>query len=352
MEHASASEGDTLASPIGRASGGDEPDGARWQRLLAEAIRDPQELWRVLDLPPAALPAARSSAKLFPLLIPRGFAALMQVGNLNDPLLRQVVPLAEESQAHPGFVRDPLRESGAGHAVGLLQKYQGRALLVTTGACAVHCRYCFRRHFPYADLPRGRRWWSDAMAALAADPTVSELILSGGDPLTLPDSQLAALADDASAIPHLRRLRIHSRLPVVLPERVDRAFLSWLGASRLRPVVVIHANHANEISDDVTAACRRMLEAGAVVLNQSVLLAGINDRVDALAALSEALFRAGVLPYYLHALDRVEGAGHFQIEEGTAAGLVREMAARLPGYLVPKLVREVPGAASKVPIPW
>lgn len=321
-----------------------------WRTLLAGAVREPDELWRLLGLPADQLPAARRAAAAFPLLVPRGFLALIAPGRLDDPLLRQVLPLGAEEHDPPGFSGDPLQEDGFEAVPGLIRKYASRALLVTTGACAVHCRYCFRREFPYHDLPRGRRWWAPALAWLEAHPEVDEVLLSGGDPLTLPDSQLAALAADLAAIPHLRRLRLHTRLPVVLPERVDDGLVAWLGATRLRPVVVIHANHPRELSPAVVAACGRLRAAGATMLNQSVLLAGVNDDAAVLAGLSLALFDAGVLPYYLHVLDRVRGAGHFLVEDGTARALAGELAARLPGYLVPRLVREEPGRANKVPV--
>ncbi len=348
MESPAANEGDNLAVESRHASALAEP---QWTRLLAAAIRDVDVLWRELDLPAAALPAARAAAKLFPLLVPRGFMALMQRGDLNDPLLRQVVPLAAELEQHADCSPDPLAESGCADTPGLLHKYHGRVLLVTTGACAVHCRYCFRRHFPYGELPRGRRWWSDAVAHISADTSISEVLLSGGDPLTLPDAQLAELAAELAAIPHLVRLRIHSRLPVVLPERVDERFLAWFTRGRLRPVLVIHANHPREITPAVAAACQRLRAAGVTVLNQSVLLAGVNDRVEILVELCEKIFtEAGVLPYYLHALDRVQGAAHFATADAVAIVLVREMTARLPGYLVPRLVREIPGQPNKVSI--
>ena len=337
-------EGGTLSA--------DRPDasGAPWTGLLSQAIREVDELWRILDLPAALLPAARAAARGFPLLVPRGFAALMRRGDPGDPLLRQVLPLGEELASPPGWTTDPLQEAGCAAAPGLLRKYHGRALLVTTGACAVNCRYCFRRHFPYAELPRGRRWWGPALAELAADPGCSELILSGGDPLTLPDAQLAALIGDAAAIPQLSRLRLHTRLPVVLPERVDSGLLAAIAGSRLTPVVVIHANHANELATAAAAACARLRQAGCLLLNQSVLLAGVNDDAGVLAALSARLVAIGVTPYYLHQLDRVAGAAHFAVEDHRARALVAELAARVPGYLVPRLVREEPGAAGKTPL--
>ncbi len=338
---AGGNEESTLAAPSGDAST------PRWQRLLGEAIRDVDALWTLLGLPPAALAGARSAAKGFPLLVPHGFAALMRPGDLSDPLLRQVLPLGEELTDPPGYTADPLHESGCGSAPGLLSKYRGRALLVTTGACAVHCRYCFRRHYPYDELPRGARWWTPALSAIAGDPDCHELILSGGDPLTLPDSQLAALVRDAAAIPHLARLRVHTRLPIVLPERVVPGLLDALTGTRLTCAVVIHANHAQELSPAVAMACAQLRGADCTLLNQSVLLAGINDDVDTLAALSERLTAMHVVPYYLHQLDRVSGAAHFAVSDERAGELHRQLHARLPGWLVPRLVREVPGAPGK-----
>jgi len=326
------------------------PGEATWQRLLREAIRDPDELITVLALPASLRPGAQAAARLFPLLVPRGFAALMTPGDPADPLLRQVLPLADETIPTPGYVSDPLHEGECAPLPGLLHKYHGRVLLVTTGACAVHCRYCFRRHYPYQDRPRGPAWWRPACAYVADRPEIDEVLLSGGDPLTLPDAQLAALAADFAAIPHLRRLRIHSRLPIVLPERIDDAFLAWFADGRLRPVLVVHANHARELAPAVVAACRRLGTAGVTVLNQSVLLRGVNDTVDSLDALSRALADAGVQPYYLHQLDRVSGAAHFAVDDDRARGLVRALADRLPGYLVPRLVREEPGQPGKSPI--
>ncbi len=318
-----------------------------WQALLADAIRDVDELWRVLALPTDHLDAARAATRSFPLLVPRGFAALMTPGDLYDPLLRQVLPLAEELSDPPGFTADPLHEADCSTAPGLLRKYAGRSLLVTTGACAVHCRYCFRRHFPYQELPRGQRWWTPALTAIANDPACEELILSGGDPLTLPNAQIQAIISDAAEIPHLTRLRIHTRLPVVLPERVDHGFIAACRSTRLNPVMVIHANHERELSSTVTTACDQLRRAGVLLMNQSVLLAGINDTVQALANLSRRLIAIGVQPYYLHQLDHVSGAAHFAVSDGRAKSLIAELATLVPGYLVPRLVREEPGRLGK-----
>ena len=342
MQAGAVGEGGTVAALDRDASA------PRWQRLLAEAVRDVDELWRLLELPAGLLPAARRAAEGFPLLVPRGVLALMLRGDPADPLLRQVLPLGDELTSPPGFTADPLHEAGCGAAPGLLSKYRGRALLVTTGACAVHCRYCFRRHFPYDGLPRGSDWWTPAMEALRADPQCHELILSGGDPLTLPDAQLAALIRAAADVPNLTRLRIHSRLPVVLPERVDDGLLTALTGTRLTCTVVIHANHAREVAPGVAEACARLRRSGCLLLNQSVLLAGVNDTVAILADLSERLAALGVMPYYLHQLDRVAGAAHFAVEDDRAIQLHRALHAQLSGWLVPRLVRELPGLPGKM----
>jgi EF-P beta-lysylation protein EpmB len=273
----------------------------------------------------------------------------MRRGDPGDPLLRQILPLGEELAQHPGFVPDPLDESGALRAPGLLHKYAGRALLVATGACAVNCRYCFRREFPYGEQSSAGRW-RQAVECIAGDPSIEELILSGGDPLSLTDARLHALVEHLRPVPHLRRLRIHTRLPVVLPSRIDAGFLEWLATLPWQVVVVLHANHGREIDEAVAAACVRMRDAGATLLNQSVLLRGVNDDARVLADLSQRLFAAGVLPYYLHLLDRARGTSHFEVDETRARRLAAELAALLPGYLVPRLARELPGAASKTVI--
>lgn len=320
---------------------------APWQQTLARAIRDPEVLLARLDLPHDLLPAARQAAALFPLLAPEPFVARMRPGDPHDPLLRQVLPLDLELDEAAGFLKDPVGDRAALHHGGVLHKYHGRALLVATGACAVHCRYCFRRHFPYAEANASGDRWAGALDYLARHGDVSEVILSGGDPLTLTDRRLAELAQALAEIPHLRRLRIHSRLPVVLPERIDAAMIGWLTGTRLKPVMVIHANHPNEIDQAVGAAIRCLRDSGVPVFNQAVLLRGVNDDVDALTALSERLFDAGVVPYYLHLLDRVRGAAHFDVPAPRARALHAALAARLPGYLVPRLVREEPGAPGK-----
>jgi EF-P beta-lysylation protein EpmB len=291
-----------------------------------------------------------AAARAFPLRVPRGFVARMRRGDALDPLLLQVLPTAAELMPQAGFVADPVGDMESRLGDGLLQKYAGRSLLIATGACGVHCRYCFRRHFPYDEETASSHSWQGALERLSTDPTINEVILSGGDPLSLSDRRLAQLTTALQDIPHIRRLRIHTRQPIVLPERVDAGLVDWLAEVSLQKVVVLHVNHAQEIDGTVVKACRDLAGAGATLLNQSVLLAGVNDTVDSLADLSEALIAMGVLPYYLHVLDRVSGASHFDVQERVACDLVDQLAARLPGYLVPKLVREVPGLSSKTPV--
>ena len=326
------------------------PSSPSWQQALKDAVRDPVELCRLVGLPGQYEPAARRAAESFPVFAPRGWIARIGFGNPHDPLLRQVLPLGEELNWPAAFTTDPVGDRPARRAPGLLHKYSGRALLVTTGACAVHCRYCFRRHFPYSEAPRGLAAWQPALDQIAADESLSEVILSGGDPLTLVDDVLAELAQRLAAIGHVRRLRVHTRLPILIPERVTPELLAWLTGTRLTPVMVIHANHAAELDAHVAAALARLARAGVRLLNQAVLLRGVNDTVEALAALSERLVDLGVLPYYLHQLDRVAGAAHFEVPEDVGRQLIDELRARLPGYAVPRYVREVAGAAYKIPL--
>jgi EF-P beta-lysylation protein EpmB len=321
-----------------------------WSRALAEAIRDPDELIDALLLPDELREPARRAAKLFPLLVPRGYVRRMRPGDPADPLLLQVLPLGVEAAAVPGFTPDAVGDSESRRAPGLLHKYAGRALLIATGACAVHCRYCFRRHYPYGDEPRRLEDWQPALDAIAADGSLAEIILSGGDPLMLSDARLAALANAIDGIPRIRRLRIHTRLPIVLPERITDRLLELLTGLRLTPLVVVHANHPAEIAGDCATALRRFVRGGVTTLNQSVLLRGVNDSADVLAELSERLIDAGVLPYYLHQLDRVAGTAHFEVGEEQGRELIRELRRRLPGYAVPQYVREIAGAPSKVPL--
>ncbi|MCC4587167.1 EF-P beta-lysylation protein EpmB [Xanthomonas sp. NCPPB 1067] len=323
---------------------------SRWQQQWRDAVRDPRALLEMLGLDAQAAGISEQAATQFPLRVPHAFVARMRHGELDDPLLRQVLPLDAEMQPVPGYGLDAVGDAAARTASGVIQKYRGRALLIATGSCAVHCRYCFRRHFPYAEETAARDGWRQAVAAIAADPSIDEVLLSGGDPLSLATPKLVELTDALGRIPHLKRLRIHTRLPVVLPARVDAPLLAWLRSLPWPVALVIHANHANEFDADVDAALQALRDAGAQLLNQAVLLRGVNDSVDALAALSERSFAAGVLPYYLHQLDRVAGVAHFEVDDARARALHAELATRLSGYLVPRLVREIPGDTGKRPL--
>jgi EF-P beta-lysylation protein EpmB len=314
-----------------------------WQAELKAAVRDPAELLRLLDLSPTAL--GPPAASPFPLLVPRGFVARMRKGDANDPLLRQVWPSAEELEPKAGFSADPVREQELA-ANGLIRKYRGRVLLIASGACPLHCRYCFRREFPYRAQLAARADWAPAIAALRDVADAKEAILSGGDPLSLSNRRLgdllARIGDTA-----VSTVRIHTRFPIAIPERVDDGLLRVLRGTRLETVLVVHTNHANELDACVERALEDVRPALSALLNQSVLLRGVNDDVEALAALSERLLACGVLPYYLHLLDRVAGAAHFDVDEARGLELIAALRARLPGYLVPRLVRETPGELSK-----
>ena len=320
-----------------------------WQRELARALDDPAELLRTLRLPPDLLPGARHAAAAFPLRVTRHYLSLIRPGDPDDPLLRQVLPLGEELEPRPGFVTDPVGDGPARQGDGVVQKYAGRALLVLTGACAIHCRYCFRRHYPYAE-DNGLRHWDAMLERLGALSDVEEVILSGGDPLTLSDQRLARLVAALEAIPQLRRLRLHSRTPVVLPQRLTGALTGILGETRLATSLVLHLNHPRELAPALTPGLQALRAAGVTLLNQSVLLRGVNDDADTLAELSTSLFELGILPYYLHALDPVAGAAHFALPDARARALHAELHRRLPGYLLPRLVREIPGEAGKRPL--
>lgn len=321
-----------------------------WRQQWRDSLRDPLELLQMLGLQAFSGRISVSAQTAFGFRVPRAFAAKMRHGDINDPLLRQVLPIDAEELDVPGYGLDAVGDLAARHAPGVLHKYQGRALLITTGSCAINCRYCFRRHFPYAEENAGSGQWQAAVAYLKSDTGIGEVLLSGGDPLSLSTAKLQSLVDALRPLEHIRRLRIHTRLPVVLPDRIDAEFLAWLQALPWPVVMVIHANHCNELCPEVHAALARLKASGAVLLNQSVLLAGVNDAVRALADLSERLFECGVMPYYLHQLDPVKGASHFAVGDDDAMALHASLMAILPGYLVPRLVREIPGEANKTPV--
>lgn len=322
-----------------------------WQQLLRDCTTTPEALLESLGLDPDRwLAGATVGHRLFPIRVPQPYLDRIEYGNAQDPLLRQVLPLADEAHLVPGFVRDPLEEKAATPTPGLIQKYRSRALLMITGQCAINCRYCFRRHFPYDEHRLSPEERAQAIDLLQNAPEVNEVIFSGGDPLVANDRLLSRWADELAGIPHLKRLRIHTRLPVVIPQRINDALLEWLNRSRLQKVIVLHVNHPNEIDRPVKEALALLKSTGATLLNQSVILRGVNDNADTLSHLSEALFEAGVLPYYLHAFDPVEGAHHFEVSDNDTRKLMRALLERLPGFLVPRLVREVPGKMSKTPL--
>lgn len=321
--------------------------GPAWRQALRTAVRDPLELCRRLQLPANCEPAAVRASRHFPVLAPSSYLARMEPGNPRDPLLRQVLPLDDELTAAAGFTADPVGDLAAQRGAGLLHKYLGRALMITTSLCAVHCRYCFRREYPYGRSPPTTARWSAAVDEIARDASLEEVILSGGDPLTLGDSPLADLVEMLARIPHLRRLRVHTRLPIMIPDRVTDELIAWLRGTRLTPVVVVHANHPRELDAEVAVSLGKLVEAGIPLLNQAVLLRGVNDDLGTLIELSQRLLDCRVMPYYLHQLDRVAGAAHFETPVEVGRRLIEEMTARLPGYAVPKYVREVPGAPAK-----
>lgn len=320
-----------------------------WHEALRLAVREPAELARLLELPAGALSREAADAQAFPLLVPREFVARMRKGDPDDPLLRQVLPTRAEAMAPPGFGPDPLAEHDLG-LHGCLQKYPGRALLITTGACPVHCRYCFRRDFPYAGQTAAREGWQPALETIARQPRITEIILSGGDPLSLGNRRLARLVRAIEALPAIRTLRIHTRFPVMVPARVDEGLVRLLDGSRLNVVVVLHVNHPAEIDTAVALAVARLRRGSHLLLNQAVLLRGVNDSVSTLLGLGERLLDIGVAPYYLHVLDRVTGTAHFEVPRHEAVSLIASMRRRAPGYLVPRLVCETPGELSKTPL--
>lgn len=280
----------------------------------------------------------------FPLNLPVRLADKIKKGTLDDPILRQFLPTVDEEIVIPGFAKDPVGDDRVRCAPKLLHKYQGRVLLVCTSACAMHCRYCFRQNFDYEVQEKA---FDKELAIIAADPSINEVILSGGDPLSLSNELLEDLLIRLGAIPHIRKVRFHTRFPVGIPERIDAGFIGMVRDSKLKIFIVIHANLAQELDDEVIAALTALRQAGAILLNQSVLLRGVNDSVEALQALCERLVDSGILPYYLHQLDRVQGAGHFEVTEGEGKALMRELAMRVPGYALPRYAKEIAGEPGK-----
>ncbi|PML81658.1 EF-P beta-lysylation protein EpmB [Enterovibrio norvegicus] len=320
-----------------------------WIKEIANAVSDPQILLQQLDIEPTPWMSGFSARTLFSQRVPQSFIARMEKGNPNDPLLRQVLPMVEEFDEAEGFTTDPLEEQD-NDVPGLLHKYKNRVLMIVKGGCAINCRYCFRRHFPYQDNKGSKDTWQETIAYLRDHPEVDEVILSGGDPLMAKDHELKWLVEAIEAVPHIRKLRIHTRLPVVIPSRITPALAQLLKETRLKVILVTHINHANEINDELRHSMAILRQANVTLLNQGVLLKGVNDSVDSLKNLSNTLFDSGILPYYLHVLDKVKGAAHFLVSDDDARTLMAGLIQEVSGYLVPKLTREVGGKASKTPL--
>lgn len=341
---------------------------SRWKTELKAAFRDSQSLLAFLELDPEHFPDLVDPADSFPILVTRSFAERMEKRNPNDPLLRQVLQRAPEidlgnkatssrsgeennggTDPERSWKSDPVGDLNAQSVPGLLHKYSGRVLLIATGACAIHCRYCFRQHFDYGDSVLNGNL-EKALDYIKADESIFEVILSGGDPLMLVDSSLKSLIDAIEAIPHVEHLRLHTRLPIVLPARISNGFIESLSNRRLQVRVVVHANHANELNVPVGDAVKLLQLADMEVLNQTVLLKGVNDSEDELFQLSKALMRHRIAPYYLHVLDQVIGAESYRVEAKKAVRLIEKIRKRLPGFAVPKLVQELAGEPSKTPV--
>ncbi|MGL6315455.1 EF-P beta-lysylation protein EpmB [Vibrio sp. WXL103] len=320
-----------------------------WLKQLANGISDPHKLLEYLEIDQQDWQSGFAARSLFAQRVPLSFVERMEKGNVNDPLLRQVLPVLQEFEQPLGYVTDPLGEQD-NQQPGLLHKYRNRVLMIVKGGCAVNCRYCFRRHFPYEDNKGSKLVWQQSLDYIQAHSELNEVILSGGDPLMAKDHELEWLIEQISQIPHIKRLRIHSRLPIVLPARVTQALCELLATSRLQVVLVTHINHANEIDTEVIDAMAALKHSGVTLLNQGVLLKGINDDVASQIALSNRLFEAGILPYYLHVLDKVQGAAHFYVSDERAREIIAGLIEQVSGYLVPRLTREQSGKKSKTPL--
>lgn len=320
-----------------------------WQSAMKRAIRSSADLRQALSLPDVGAGKTQGEAS-FPTFVPWEFLSRIRPGDPDDPLLRQVLPIQDEDQSAHGFSTDPVGDLNALAAGGLLHKYNGRALVIATGACGVHCRYCFRREFPYSEAGSTSEQWRPAIDYVRRNDDIEEVLLSGGDPLTLTDTKLDQLISEIESIRHVRRLRIHSRMPIVIPQRVTSGLVERLRSSRLAVWMVVHANHANELDGHVLEHLARLTDGGIPVLNQAVLLRDVNDDVESLVALCRRLINHRVQPYYLHQLDRVQGASHFEVPVQRGLRILDELRERLPGYAVPTYVHEQSGQPSKTPL--
>ena len=320
-----------------------------WQKDLRQVITDPKKLLALLDIDTDEYLQHFKAKKLFPVRVPLPFIKRMNKNDINDPLLKQVIPLSSEFVITDGFITDPLKEHET-VAEGLLHKYKNRVLMIVKAGCAINCRYCFRRHFPYQENSPNKQRWQQALTYINEHSEISEVIFSGGDPLMASDEYLTWLVEQIETIPHVKRLRIHTRLPVVIPNRITNSLVHLLSHTRLKATMVFHINHSNELGEDFIKALEPLKKARIPLFNQSVLLKGVNDNAETLIKLSEEIFDIGVMPYYLHLFDPVQGAAHFDVNEEDAIKIVTKMLATLPGFLMPKLVREIAGQANKTPI--
>ena len=317
-----------------------------WQKELVNAVKNPVQLLQLLEIAPETAQLSEIARKSFAMIVPMPFINKMKKGDITDPLLQQVLPIKNEELISEGYSLDPLGEHQNG-IQGALHKYKSRILLILKSGCAVNCRYCFRRHFPYQDNNLNKQQFAEVLKYLKDHPEVNEVILSGGDPLMSKDEFLQFIVSELDQLPQLKRLRIHTRLPVVIPQRITDDLCQILKSSRLKVIFVLHINHANEIDSLFSEAMQKLHQAGIQLLNQSVLLKGVNDNCGALVKLSEALSQVNILPYYLFLLDKVQGAQHFDLTTERALQLMKEISVELPGYLVPKLSREIAGEKSK-----
>lgn len=320
-----------------------------WQKELSNVVTDPKKLLEMLEIDDNDYLQHFNARTLFPVRVPKPFISRMKKGDFNDPLLRQVMPLSDEFIISSGYSTDPLEEHDT-VAEGLLHKYKHRVLMIVKSGCAVNCRYCFRRHFPYAENSPNKQRWQSALNYIKEHQEINEVIFSGGDPLMASDEHLQWLIEQLEPIQHIKRLRIHSRLPVVIPQRITDILVKTLSETRLKATMVLHINHPNEIDNSVKYATEKLRRANIPLFNQSVLLKGVNDSANILCQLSEELFDIGIQPYYLHMFDPVQGVAHFDVCETQAKIIVKEMMATLPGFLMPKLVKEIAGEANKTPI--
>ena len=316
-----------------------------WSQQLAQGFTKPKQLLQFLDVEITNYSIAAD--KEFATRVPLSFAEKMQKGNINCPLLKQVLPIADEMEKKDSYLLDPLQEQQANPIRGLLHKYHSRALLTLAPSCAINCRYCFRRHFPYDDNKITPDNWQSIINYLADEPSINEVIFSGGDPLMVKNSRLAKYIADLEQVASIKTLRLHSRMPVVLPARVDLELINLLAKSRFKVVLVIHCNHPNELCCHTAKIFKALKEVGITLLNQSVLLKGVNDKAEILEELSQKLFEQDIMPYYLHLLDKVAGAAHFDLPLAKAKQIYNKLQILLAGYLVPKLVCERAGVKHK-----